>query len=495
MEAGAVQPGPTLALDQIQGNLAGFNKPNQRFVFLAFPDQASAQGFLRVTLREIDTAGDVAEFNRKFKRARDRGKELPTSKWFNLCLSFSGLQVLGAPELDSFSDAFKQGMVARAPVIGDVDDSAPANWVSPFGQTIHAVAILAADDPDGIERVQKNLNHHIHAHKVTELGRVDGAVRPGDARGHEHFGFKDGISQPFVEGLSTEQKPGQGALPAGEFILGYPHLDAAPPPPPPPGSYNPPPAPVPDTFPSWAKDGSFFVWRRLRQNVKGFNDFVAKAAGEAGLPPALIEAKLVGRYKSGAPLELTADEAPDFDPQAEDPAIKDPSLADDDAKNNNFVYEPQDADGHLVPRAAHIRKTYPRNATPPGQEESDRHRILRRGIPYGPEFKPDENPYPDAGNPPGDQDRGLIFGCYQASIERGFEFIQTQWANKEDFPQQGDGRDPIISQDVSEPTFSMPPDHTGDAHLFMQRWVITTGGEYFFSPSIAAIHQLAGALD
>lgn len=161
-------------------------------------------------------------------------------------------------------------------------------------------------------------------------------------------------------------------------------------------------------------------------------------------------------------------------------------------KNNNFDYD-QDPDGQFVPRAAHIRKTNPRSSVPPGKAESNRHRILRRGVPFGPEFQPGEPPYPGTAPPPDTQDRGLLFLCYQASIARGFEFIQTQWANQNDFPQAGDGRDPIISQDVENPEFNLPRRDTEALHLALQRWVITTGGEYFFSPSIAGIKQLAGA--
>lgn len=487
MEAGTTEE-TQLALDQIQGNIAGFNKPNQRFVFLHFPDKAAAQRFLHVTRREVDTAEDVADANRIFKWDRKHGREPESKRWFNLLLSISGLRMLEAPELELFEAAFREGMQARAEHLGDVDESAPEKWLALLRQDIHALAILAADLPEGIERLQTQLSHHTHACKVEELGALDGHVRPGENQGHEHFGFRDGISQPGVIGLTDEPKPGQEMIPAGEFILGHPtQPDNAPPPAQPPGAYQPVPAPPPPQFPSWAPNGSFFVFRRLRQDVAGFNDFVTKASAETGFRPDLLEAKLVGRYKSGAPLELTRDEAAELDPQAADPSIADPSLLEDE-KINNFEFEPQDADGHLVPRAAHIRKMYPRNEDPPGKAQAESHRILRRGIPYGPDFQAAEPAYPGEGAPPDDQDRGLLFGCYQASIERGFEFLQTQWANQPDFPQAGDGRDPITSQDVPAPEFNLPPDH----HFTMLRWVITTGGEYFFSPSMAALTLLAG---
>jgi deferrochelatase/peroxidase EfeB len=181
-------------------------------------------------------------------------------------------------------------------------------------------------------------------------------------------------------------------------------------------------------------------------------------------------------------------------PQGADPAGADPSAATpavlEDGQINNFDYEPGDADGSRVPRAAHIRKMNPRSSNPPGKAESNRHRILRRGIPYGPEFQPGEQPYGQ--EPVGDdRDRGLLFVCYQASLARGFNFLQETWANARDFPQSGDGEDPIISQALAEREFNLPPQ---TAHLMMARWVFTTGGEFFFSPSIAAIAQLAAVV-
>lgn len=480
MEAGATDQ---LALDQIQGNIAGFNKPHQRFVFLRFPDVAAGRRFLHVTRREIDSAAKVAEANRSFKWNRERGRDPEPKRWFNLLLSISGLRLLEAPELELFEGAFQEGMPTRAAHLGDVDESAPEKWVPPFQGDIHALAILAADREEDMGRLQTQLSHHTHACKVVEVGALDGHARPGENHSHEHFGFRDGISQPGVIGLTDEPKPGQEMIPAGEFILGYPtQPENAPPPSQPSGAYQPVPAPPPPAFPAWASNGSFFVFRRLRQDVAGFNRFVESASAETSLRRDLMEAKLVGRYKSGAPLEITRDQEPNFDPQAADPSIADPSILEDE-KINNFEFEPHDADGHLTPRAAHIRKMYPRNEDPPGKAQSESHRILRRGIPYGPDFEPSEPAYPGEGAPPDDQDRGLLFGCYQASIERGFEFLQTQWANQPDFPQAGDGRDPITSQDVPNPEFTLPPDD----HLTMLRWVITTGGGYFFSPSLDAI--------
>lgn len=481
----------------IQGNLAGFNKDHQRFVLLGFPDKAKAQSFLTAITGDLATCAEVRAFNEVFRLVRSRRKSCPEhntveASWLNLAISFAGLGVLEAPELDSLPEEFKAGMKARAGAIGDVDASAPDSetsaWIEPFKtQAVHAIAILAADDPDALEEETTHLRRHITESGITELAAIDGNTRASEP-GHEHFGFKDGISQPTIEGITSPAKPGEDTIPAGEVILGQPELGEEAPPATPEGAYNPVQPPAPPGPPEWTKDGSFLVFRRLRQDVQGFTDFIAKEAPAHELTETLLGAKLVGRYKSGAPLERTKDQAPDFDPQADDPSVADPSILSDE-RIDNFDYD-ADPDGKLVPRAAHIRKTNPRSATPPGKDESNRHRILRRGVPYGPEFAPGEAAY-GQGPVPDNQDRGLLFLCYQASIARGFEFVQSQWANQDGFPQAEDGRDPIISQDVADPKFTLPRDPEA-LHLTLARWVITTGGEYFFSPSIAAIGTLVG---
>lgn len=403
-------------------------------------------------------------------------------------ISASGLAVLAAPGLDSLPEEFRLGMKSRASILGDVDQSAPESWVAPFQQEIHAMAILASDDPNDLEEEHQHLRRHIAESGVTELGLVDGNTRTPEP-GHEHFGFKDGISQPAIAGVTSDAKPGEDVIAPGEFILGQPSPgEPAEPPPVPAGAYSPTPPPAQPAPPDWTANGSYLVFRRLFQDVQGFKDFVTRTSAENSMTEDLLGAKLVGRYKSGAPLEKTRGAASGLDPESPEAAAADsPALASDEI--DNFDYD-QDPDGKLMPRAAHIRKTNPRSAVPPGKDESNRHRILRRGIPYGPEIVPGETPY-GGGAPVDGQDRGLLFLCYQSSIANGFEFIQSQWANQDNFPHEGDGRDPIISQDQAEPKFTIPRGEDA-LHLTLARWVITTGGEYFFSPSITGIKQLSG---
>ena len=489
-------------LPDIQGNLIGFNKDHQRLVFINFAAQASGRAFLTELASSLTTGWEVLAFNRLYKEIAGRLKHRPDgileSIWTNIAFSQPGLETLGAPGLDTFPQEFLVGMAARASTVGDVDASGAANWVGPFadGVRVHACVIIGADGPQDLDDGTARVRVMMQQHQVTEVGVQDGNVRDGDNRGHEHFGFKDGISQPGVAGLTRSSKHGQDIIATGEFLIGYPDQDAnisghprAPVNPGQPG-YNPvepppPPAPMPD----WARNGSFLVYRRLRQNVGAFKQFVQQQAAAVALAPDGLGAKLVGRWASGAPLEQTRGERHEHNPADGDPGTLGSRLLLDE-HINDFDYEPQDADGHLVPRAAHIRKTNPRNEQPPGKDESNRHRILRRGIPYGTEFQETEPAYPGAGPVPDNQDRGLLFICYQASITDGFEFIQSQWANLPNFPKDGDGHDPIIAQNIENRSFTLPPQ---GALPPLAVWVTTTGGDYFFAPSLSAIQQLSAS--
>jgi Dyp-type peroxidase family len=513
----ATQP---LKLDNIQGNiLAGFNKDHQTFLFINFPANSKPKAWLSEITPDVATTSEVDGFNKLFKAAsaRRNSEHALKATWMNLALSYTGLQQLGLPpqELEAFPGAFKAGMNARAGEIGDIGNSAPANWIAPLGSTdVHAIVLLAADTRADLDHQALRHIDRLGQHNLRLLFQQDGQARP-DLPGHEHFGFKDGISQPGIRGFTNPENPtnlnqglpGQDLLFPGEFVLGYPgqkppeNPQPTPGPPynPTPGSPGPTTSPIPTepgettaSGPAWTADGSYLVFRRLRQDVAAFNAYVNKAGGEDGVQTALIGAKLVGRYKSGCPLEHTGDEAAGLDTQTVDPSMADPSLLEED-KINNFEYG-QDAEGDIVPRSAHIRKVYPRDEATPGGGEADTqtHRIVRRGIAYGAPYDPGaQTGSPHAGNAPFPHDRGLLFLCYQHSLEKQFEFLQKAWVNNPNFPVPGDGQDPIIAQEVEARTFATPQmQHTP---LSIPQFVTTTGGEYFFSPSISALEQLAGA--
>jgi Dyp-type peroxidase family len=491
-------------LHAIQGDLIGFNKDHQRLVFLHFSEQDSGRAFIGALEPNVASGFEVRAFNDLYKRIRvkrqgERG--IIQASWTNIALTFSGLQKLGAGGLDAFPEEFRAGMAARAGDLGDVGPSEPSRWLAPFTagaeRQVEAMVILAADDPGDLQASYQRLQQKIAQHNVLELGTQDGSVRPDDAKGHEHFGFKDGISQPGIHGLTTSSKNPTKTIEPGEFLIGYRdeagHVSGQPedaPPTPQPGDAEygrpPLPPPLPAPMPDWTVDGSFLVYRRLRQDVVAFHAFASAEAGNLGLAPERLEAKLVGRWASGAPMEPVPGLPATVDPSTADPSQNGHPEVLDDPRINRFGYG-GDPDGDRVPRAAHIRKSNPRNQVPPGLAGSDRHRILRRGIPYGPEVATSEPAY---GTEPvsDDRDRGLLFLCYQASIARGFAFIQQIWVNNAGFPQADDGHDPIISQELEPRQFHLPPH---DGHVDMKQWVFTTGGDYFFSPSIPALKKLA----
>ncbi len=458
-------------LDAIQGNvLPGFDVQHQALVFVAFPDSAAGRAWI-AALQPMVTAGSQVAG--------------ASGAMVNLAFTHAGLSALGLPSADlgSFPDAFREGMRRRADLLGDRGESDPASWPQVYRQSSHAVVIVAAHDVaaiDGAVEVQRRL---AIAHRV-EVVHVQRGDARADQPGHEHFGFRDGISQPGVRGFTPRQNPadpnqgvpGQDLLWPGEFLLGYARQAGV--------GGGEEPGPAARSGPVWTVNGSYLVMRRLRQDVAGFRAFMAETATAQGISEDLAGAKLMGRYKSGVALASVGEHA--VDPGTTDPDLLAPNRLLD------FELAEDDPDGETTPHAAHIRKMYPRDQPTDdgGEEDTQTHRLLRRGIPFGgslPEGVAATDPLARAAFP---DDRGLLFLCYQTSIERQFEFVQRRWANDPDFPVEGAGTDPVIGRPRRGGSFSLPggrPDHVA----LMQRFVHTTGGDYFFQPSLTALALLA----
>jgi Dyp-type peroxidase family len=476
--------------EEVQGNLvAGFNKDFTSYLFLTLPDDpARARAWLGGLVGQVATAQEVKQFNdlfRAIRRRRGDREGVVEAAWMNLAFTHDGLAKLGVhePELRQFPREFREGMRKRNRTIGDVGDNHPDRWPNELGRKpIHALMIVAADSIEDLNREVLYFVRDAASHGVSLVFQQDGMTRP-DAPGHEHFGFRDGISQPGIRGLAAaswpagsddgdpSRDPPKDVVAAGEFVLGYPREQ-------PPDPDDDPLSPEPE----WTHNGSYLVFRRLRQDVKGFRDFLDAQAARHGMSVDLFGAKLVGRYRSGAPLVGAGD-------AAEDPGTTDPATL-DKARINAFAYS-TDPQGAQVPRAAHIRKAYPRDQDVGGGELAERPRILRRGIPFGQPFR--------HGNPPGSPfgadpqfpyDRGMCFVCYQRSIRDQFELIQRTWVNQEAVPEAGDGVDPVASQASAKRKLRIPGAAEDPVHLPKQ-WVTTTAGEYFFSPSIGALQRLS----
>ena len=425
--------------------------------------------------------------------------------------------------------------LGRAEIIGDVGNNAPSNWnksmdVSVEWPKVDAAILVGSDDPSQVHegtatgRVGRYLATLTAAKSgINILGIIHGETRVDDV-GHEHFGFKDGVSQPGVRGVDApddrlhnpdQGNPGQDLLHPGEFVLGYPRQIPAPKA----GSDGPNPCQginAGETFyttdpegsktvlPPWARNGSFLVFRRLAQDVKGFRESIDQIAATLKIAPDLLGAKLVGRYQSGAPLEALKFQSGigEYLPPLTDPGVKNPALANSNSLNNHFEYG-DDEDGGIVPLASHIRKAYPRDQTPEheagtakptaagAESRTQSHRLLRRGIPFGNSLNA------PAGGKPADP-RGLLFFAYQSDIERQFEFVQRAWVGDPDFPKKGAGQDPIIANSTAQGPIAGCPFHKdGDKSkcpVSFKHFVATRGGQYFFSPSIKTLGEwLKGA--
>ncbi|HEY2400236.1 MAG TPA: hypothetical protein VGI23_07760, partial [Steroidobacteraceae bacterium] len=424
-----------LALANIQGNiLGGFNKDFQTFVLLKFKSNAAGRAWIKQISdpgSDVSVANSSAElvlqFNAQFKALMRQGKTPEAfieAEWTNLAISVHGLQALGV-DAGKFPDEFRAGMAARNELLGDLGTSDPQHWLAPFGTSdLHAILTVAADSEAKLTaRVAVITGTPEFKAGADILLKVEGRTRmdlPGQA-GHEHFGFKDGVSQPGIRGVDppddplgapNQGHPGQDLLWPGEFVLGYPtqigHFEAGG------DSPNSKPGPPSQSGPVWTHDGSYLVFRRLAQDVPGFHRHVAKIAAENNLHRDLAGAKLVGRYKSGCPLESREFQRPGTWPSPTDPGATHHELADSDTLNNNFEFG-DDEKGTICPMSAHIRKAYPRDETtdtaqPDSESETQTHRLLRRGIPFGGSFGATSNG--KASDP-----RGLVFQCFQKRIK------------------------------------------------------------------------------
>ena len=525
---------PEVEVDQVQGNiLAGFNKDNQTLIFLDIQNVRAFRLWLQAVIPFVATTEEVLQFNRLFKMIRSRRKvesRAVLSTWMNMAFSFKGLEKLDKKEADKIRDqGFKAGLAKRSRGLNDPSngEGAQQSWlIGGENNEADLVMILASDSIEemafAVRRVESWVYEGAHLHgKVVPSGaavifKQKGATLPSPLTGHEHFGFLDGVSQPGIRGTAgkskelitprqnpadpNQGKPGQDRLWPGEFVFGYPGQD------PKDADKK---GEVKLEGPAWSKNGSFLVFRRLRQDVGGFHDFLKNEGERLKLGAELFGAKCVGRWASGAPIEraTTADNL---------------TMSRDDCANNAFDFQDgtvpkaakpgsgqctdnfpkslaqEDKDGLVCPFAGHIRKAYPRDdvavdpktKNPPNEADTETHRLLRRGIPFGDPFDP--SVIPDDGN------RGLLFLAYQTSIENQFEFVIKNWVNDPEFKDPGSGHDPILGQADKngnrERFFAVTLANGEKQTIRLEKdWVIPTGGGYFFSPSIHALEVLSGS--
>lgn len=529
---------PVLDVTDIQGNIIpGFKKDHRTLLGFTINNSNEAKKWVKLLSSHISTLYEVLNVNRTYKSEKKRLDAEPTditATWTNIAFSYSGIRKLVKDmeeiELDyAFDNTFKNGLPKSSIGLGDSTDPNAegniSNWV--IGRPDRegesdgipdVILIIDSDTPEAMEskvhfiaglspRYEIKLHYKEVGHDLSYYGNEH-------LRGHEHFGFKDGISQPGVRGRSSSSptdfltarstdttddpnlpefsSDGNPLLATGEFVIGYPvqNLNY-------PRRVNQVKQPH-----NLLRNGSYLVYRRLKQDVVGFENFanresqrISNSSGFPTISPLKFKSLIVGRWPSGAPVSKS-------------PNQDNLELATSN-HNNTFGYA-DDPNGYKTPVFSHIRKINPRDLStddgPPSQ--TLKRRILRRGIPFGP---PLEMGKPDAVN----GDRGLLFLSYQTSIREQFEFIVRRWANSTVNPSNGSspgihqgGLDLVIGQKsetgtsgnrvrsnylrgkVNDETIEVKTTTEG---LSMLDWVIPTGGGYFFSPSIRSLTDILGA--
>ena len=414
-----------------------------RYELLSFKNAAGGRAWLSAILEKVHSAKTMRETVAQDKR------------WVTVAFTWNGLRALGVDEtsLATFPDEFRQGMVARAETLGDAGANHPDKWVDRTNSPeLHAIAILFARDE--AERGRCAAEHQTFLAQcdgVEVLSTLDLEATPLFDYAHDHFGYRDRLSQPVIEGSGDTPTPGSGApLKAGEFILGYPDEN---------GHVT---LPQPEIL---SRNGSFMAYRRMEEHVGKFRDFL-RANGSTPEEQELVAAKLMGRWRSGAPLVL----APEKD---------DAALGADPQRNNHFNYKQQDPHGYAVPLGSHIRRMNPRDT----DANMNRRRMIRRGATYGP-------PLPE-GAPEDGQERGIAAFVICASLVRQFEFAQNVWVNDKNFHELGNERDPIIGNQDGTLEYKIPKRPIRKTITGLPAFTTVKGGAYFFLPGLKALRYLS----
>ena len=478
-------PAPTIDWNDVQGMvLRGYGKHAYAAnLLLQVDDAAAARAWLATICDRVTTA----------ERAEARGDEC----FLNLAFTRTGLANLGLSKaaLDAFPTAFFEGMASpnRSRILGDDEVSAPNNWSwGGPGKEVDAILMIFAKEAPALAQALKDEQAAMKGISVkfpplsTQLANDQ----------KEHFGFHDGISQPVINGSPPPQHPAASppatgsfaeanVIETGEFLLGYLNeydvfpdvLDM------PLGSDRSGLLPTVKNAkgvdaPDLGHNGTYLVVRQVAQHVPELWAYLDKATQDGvgqscPYERTKLAAKLVGRWPSGAPMATT--------PDRDDPAR---------ANDNDFLYQSSDAEGLGCPFGSHVRRANPRDTLGADPSEAvkltKRHRLIRRGRSYGPRAA---NPLDSSDT----QERGLMFMCINANIERQFEFVQQTWINNPSFNGLYDERDPIFGNSSSQAngTMTIPRQPIRRRLSGLGGFVTIRGGAYFFMPSIKALRFLA----
>lgn len=411
----------------------------------------------------------------------------------SLALSKQGVEQLDLPEatLRGFEPAFLEGVTesVRAARLGDVDDDSARHWRwgGPHHERHDFLLLLHAQNRDALEQEQARIEQALTTLNARCTFVLPTSELPGK---REHFGFRGGIAQPLLDSDRNEQqRPGilkagarHNTIAPGEVVLGYsnefgdlplsPQLRLALP-----GAWL-----LPPTSQAGVRDlganGSYLVVRQLDQDVQRFwRALDARSASSSERE--LLAAKLIGRWRSGAPLVLA--------PHQDRPEL---ATADD------FDYASSDARGARCPFGAHIRRANPRDWWlagwgPFATRMSNQHRILRRSRPYGAPLAESMEPADFLRATDDGQARGLFFMAFNADIRRQFELIQEAWFNGPHFGRLRGEVDPLVGRAALSGAFTIQGEPVSQRVHGLPSCVRLRGSGYYFFPSLPAVRCLA----
>lgn len=390
----------------------------------------------------------------------------PGTSYVGVGLTAKGYDALGIPAGKKPNDpSFRKGMK-----IAGLGDPAPTGWEAAFKSDVHAVILvgdqLQAPRDAMLAKVSALL---VPAAKFTVHMQEGHGQHNKHGEGIEHFGYVDGRSQPIFlsEDVDAERLQKDGATTwdprfgPGRAIV-----------------------PDPTGADPLSQFGSYFVYRKLEQNVRKFKKEEEKLATRLGLTGEDMEragAMIVGRFEDGTPVAIQSDAGSHSPVQ------------------NDFNYD-SDGDGGKCPFFAHIRKVNPRSSGGFEQPAGERlHIMARRGQTYG--VRTDDLNDGQFDNKP-EKGVGLLFMAFNANIGQQFEFAQKSWANSAGFPKVPPGRgapglDMVIGQGP-RPTIDGPKEWGANFAVAAQHKVVAPlpqvvtmkGGEYFFMPSLPTLTAL-----
>lgn len=446
-------------LEQAQANILHSHvREHLAVLFLNFGDPAEGRDFLHNLAPMVKSAKQHLDEIEAFHT-----DQTPGTTYIGVGLSASGYGALNITTGVPTDTAFNRGMKSPA-TRSALHDPPVSTWDTTYREDIHAV-VLIGDATDGAMSAGRNAVLDLITGTITVLGEETGlGQHNSNGDGIEHFGYVDGRSQPLflTQDIADEQAnaPHDGgpavldwdpAFPLNRVLV--PDLAAA----------------NPDV-----DFGSYFVFRKLEQNVRRFKQAEEDLADQLGLIGEDKEragAMLIGRFEDGTPLTVQR-EAGEALPVS-----------------NNFNYD-QDADGLKCPFHGHIRKSNPRGSGGFETPENERNHIMaRRGQTYGQRTDDPDGDLPPGARPTGGV--GLLFMAFNVDIGQQADFVQKAWVNSKIFPRvpagaPAPGLDQVIGQGPREP-LAQPRTWGAAATIEVDpapQAVTLKGGEYFFMPSL-----------